>query len=155
MNRVDDSTHGIESSQDHDDKEKREERREKSEERREKRDEIQREAARGPQMRPQEVPKEVPRGLLASWRPDRVRGRDGEERVRPPKKHPRASESLFPKRFENQRVPRRWSSARITAFLQGPVTTSMGGKRVQKKLLTSNDFLKKQFSDSRSTEGAT
>ena len=35
MNRVDDSTHGIEASQDHDDKEKREERREKREERRE------------------------------------------------------------------------------------------------------------------------
>ena len=33
-------------------------------------------------MRQQEVPKEVPRGLLALWRPDRVRGRDGEERVR-------------------------------------------------------------------------
>ena len=63
-------------------REKREERREKREERREKREEVPREAARGPQMRPQEVPKEVPRGLLASWRPDRVRGRDGEERVR-------------------------------------------------------------------------
>ena len=33
MNRVDDSTHGVEASQDHDDKEKREERREKREER--------------------------------------------------------------------------------------------------------------------------
>ena len=31
MNRAGDSTHGIEASQDHDDKEKREERREKSE----------------------------------------------------------------------------------------------------------------------------
>ena len=35
MSRVGDSTHGIEASQDHDDKEKREERREKREERRE------------------------------------------------------------------------------------------------------------------------
>ena len=35
MNRVDDSTPGIEASQDHDDKEKREEGREKREERRE------------------------------------------------------------------------------------------------------------------------
>ena len=33
-------------------------------------------------MRPREVPNEVPRGLWASWRPDSVRGRDGEERVR-------------------------------------------------------------------------
>ena len=39
MSRVGDSTHGIEASQDHDDKEKREERRAKSEERREKREE--------------------------------------------------------------------------------------------------------------------
>ena len=37
--RVGDSTHGIEASQDHDDKEKREERRAKSEERRERREE--------------------------------------------------------------------------------------------------------------------
>ena len=66
MNRVDDSTHGIEASQDHDDKEKREERRAKREERREKREEIPREAAISPQMRPQEITKEVPRGLLAS-----------------------------------------------------------------------------------------
>ena len=46
-----DSTHGIEASQDHDDKEKREERREKREERREKREESPKEAARDPQMR--------------------------------------------------------------------------------------------------------
>ena len=39
MSRVGDWTHGIEASQDHDDKEKREERREKSEERREKKEE--------------------------------------------------------------------------------------------------------------------
>ena len=39
MHRVDDAIHGIEASQDHDDKEKREERREKSEERREKKEE--------------------------------------------------------------------------------------------------------------------
>ena len=44
---MDDSTHGIEASQDHDDKEKREERREKREERREKRS----------QKRPPEIPK--------------------------------------------------------------------------------------------------
>ena len=93
---MDDPTRGIEASQERDDKDKREHRREKREERRqkreegrekreetrEKREEVPKEAARGPQMRPQEVPKEVPRGLLASWRPDRVRGRDGEERVR-------------------------------------------------------------------------
>ena len=38
MSRVGDSTHGIEASQDHDDKEKREERREEKEERRKKRE---------------------------------------------------------------------------------------------------------------------
>ena len=114
-------------------REKREEGRERREERREKREEVPREAARGPQMRPQEVPKEVPRGLWASWRPDSVRGRDVEERVRSPPKHPRASESLFPQKSENQRVLRRWSPARIPAFLQGPVTTSMGAKTRSKK----------------------
>ena len=36
MSRVDDSTHGIEASQDHGDKEKRDERREEREERRQK-----------------------------------------------------------------------------------------------------------------------
>ena len=68
MSRVGDSTHGIEASQDHDDKEKREERRAKSQERREKREERRKkreetptEAAKGPQMRQQEVPKEVPK----------------------------------------------------------------------------------------------
>ena len=151
---MDDPTRVIEASQEHDDKdkreerrekreegrekreerrEKREERREKREEGREKREEVPREAARGPQMRPQEVPKEVPRGLLASWRPDRVRGRDGEAKGRPQKKHPRATESLFPKSFENQRVLRNWSPARIPAFLQGPVTTSIEGKTRSKK----------------------
>ena len=39
MNRVGDSTHGIEASQDHDDQEKKEESRERSDERREKREE--------------------------------------------------------------------------------------------------------------------
>ena len=52
MSRVGDSTHGIEASQDHDDKEKREERRAKSEERRNNRKETPKEAAQGPQMRP-------------------------------------------------------------------------------------------------------
>ena len=49
MSRVGDSTHGIEASQDHDDKEKREERREEREERREKRAE--RREHRGPNVR--------------------------------------------------------------------------------------------------------
>ena len=48
------STLGIEASQDHDDKEKREERREEREERREKTEDRPKEAARGPQMRPPE-----------------------------------------------------------------------------------------------------
>ena len=70
MSRVGDSTHGIEASQDHDDKEKREERREKSEERREKKEEKRdpkrgrprspNEAARGPKRGP-----ERPLGLVA------------------------------------------------------------------------------------------
>ena len=47
MSRVGDSTHGIEASQDHDDKEKREERRKK-------RTDTPKEAAKGPQMRPPE-----------------------------------------------------------------------------------------------------
>ena len=61
MNRVGDSTHGIEASQDHDDKEERAERREKSAERTEKREERRekteyrhQEAARGPQKKPPE-----------------------------------------------------------------------------------------------------
>ena len=56
-----------------------------------------REAARGPQMRPQEVPKEVLRGLWASSRPDRVRGRDGEERVRSPQNGHERPRVCFPK----------------------------------------------------------
>ena len=60
MSRVGDSTHGIEASQDHDDKEKREERREEREERREKTEDKPQEAARGPQMRPPEVLPEGP-----------------------------------------------------------------------------------------------
>ena len=54
MSRVGDSTHGIEASQDHDDKEKREERREKSEERREKKEE-KRDPKRGRQRSPNEA----------------------------------------------------------------------------------------------------
>ena len=60
MSRVRDSTHGIEASQDHDDKEKREEKREETEERREKTEDTPQEAARGPQMRPPEVLPEGP-----------------------------------------------------------------------------------------------
>ena len=54
MSRVGDPPHGIEASQDHDDKEKREERREKREERRGKRADGPQEAARGPEMKPPE-----------------------------------------------------------------------------------------------------
>ena len=54
MSRVGDSTHGIEASQDHDDKEKREERREKSEERRDKKEE-KRDPKRGRQRSPNEA----------------------------------------------------------------------------------------------------
>ena len=60
MSRVGDSTHGIEASQDHDDKEKREERREEREERREKPEDRLQEDARCSQMRPPEVLPEGP-----------------------------------------------------------------------------------------------
>ena len=60
MSRVVDPTHGIEASQDHDVKEKREERREEREERREKTEDRPQEAARGPQMRPPEIAPEGP-----------------------------------------------------------------------------------------------
>ena len=43
-------------------------------------------------------------------------------------KHLRPSECLFRKSFENQRVLRRGSPARILAFLQGAVATSIEGK---------------------------
>ena len=61
MNRAGDSTHGIEASQDHDDKEKREERREKSEERREKREERREKREERREKRPQKRPPEVPK----------------------------------------------------------------------------------------------
>ena len=58
---------------------------------------------------------------------------------RPPrgerKKQQRASEGLFRKSFENQRVQRRESPAHIPAFLQCPVTTSLGAKSRPKKNL--------------------
>ena len=64
MNRVGDSTHGIEASQDHDDKEKREERRAKSEERRERREERRekKEERRDPKRGRQRSPNEAARG---------------------------------------------------------------------------------------------
>ena len=71
MNRVGDSTHGIEASQDHDDKEKREERREEREERREKREkrrdkrEDRRQTPRGRQRSPNEAARGGPTLFLA------------------------------------------------------------------------------------------
>ena len=62
-------------------------------------------------------------------------------------KHLRASEGLFRKSLENQRVLRRGSPARFTAFLQGAVATSSAGK-------TRPTFLKNCFGASRSPEGA-
>ena len=64
MSRVGDSTHGIEASQDHDDKEKREERRAKSEERRERREERRekKEERRDPKRGRQRSPNEAARG---------------------------------------------------------------------------------------------
>ena len=43
-------------------------------------------------MRPQEVPKEVLNSFWAPSRPDRVRGRDGEERFLPPGKREKRRE---------------------------------------------------------------
>ena len=47
------------------------------------------------------------------------------------------------KSFENQRGAPRWPQARLTAFLQGPVATSMKAKIFQKKILKLDTFLKK------------
>ena len=49
------------------------------------------------------------------------------------------------KKSHNQRVLRRWSPARIPAFLQGPVITSIEGKRVQKKTPNFKSFFEKVF----------
>ena len=86
MNRVGDSTHGIEASQDHDDKEKREERREEREGIREKTEDRPQEAARGPQMRPPEIPPEGPTLFYAIPPPDGRRDLG-----------PRASKRVLPK----------------------------------------------------------
>ena len=73
MSRVGDSTHGIEASQDHDDKEKREERREKSEERREKKEE-KRDPKRGRQRSPNEAARGGPTLFSAIPPPDGTSG---------------------------------------------------------------------------------
>ena len=71
MSRVGDPPHGIEASQDHDDKEKREERREEREERREKREkrrdkrEDRRQTPRGRQRSPNEAARGGPTLFLA------------------------------------------------------------------------------------------
>ena len=75
-----DSTHGIEASQEHDDKEKREERREKSEERREKKEE-KRDPKRGRQRSPNERGANPFLGHPApSWDLWRLRGQRQESR---------------------------------------------------------------------------
>ena len=61
MSRVGDSTHGIEASQDHDDKEKREERRETGGERREKREERREKREERREKRSQKRPPEIPK----------------------------------------------------------------------------------------------
>ena len=50
--------------------------------------------------------------------------------------------------FQNQRVRRRWPRARITAFLQCPVTTSLMGKTCSKKSFSLRKLFEKQFSNS-------
>ena len=47
------------------------------------------------------------------------------------------------KSFENQRGPPRWPQARLTAFLQGPVATSMRAEKFKKKDFKLVTFLKK------------
>ena len=47
------------------------------------------------------------------------------------------------KSFENPRGPPRWPQARFTAFLQGPVATSMRVKKIKKKVFKLDTFLKK------------
>ena len=107
MSRVGDSTHGIEASQDHDDKEKREERRAKSEERRKKRKETPKEAAKGPQMRPPEggQPFSRPsRPLVGPLAASRAEGREQRKERREKKKEKTrffcfslSAEGVFPK----------------------------------------------------------
>ena len=129
MNRVGDSTHGIEASQDHDDKEKREERRKK-------REETPKEAAKGLQMRPPEGgqpfswPCRPPVGPLAA---SRAEGREQRKERREKRENGRQLDSLHfygvpwpPQRsYENQKEPPKMPQARFTAFLRCPVTTSM------------------------------
>ena len=121
-------------------REKSEERREKREERREKRDEIRKkreespkEAARGPQMRPQEVPKEVPRGLWASWRPDSVRGKDGEAKGRPPPNALELPRVCFPKVLKIRGCHEDGRSSNHCTFTVSRDHIDGGEKRAQKK----------------------
>ena len=112
---------------------KREERREKREERREKREEIPKKAARDPQMRPREVPNEVPRGLWASWRPDRVRGRDGEATGRPPKKTNELPRVCFPKILKISGCYEDGRQLESLHFYRVPWPPRLEAKRAQKK----------------------
>ena len=81
--------------------------------------------------------------------------RSEEERAGSSPKHPRASETPFPKSYENQRVLRRWSPARIPAFLQGAVATPSESKtRLKKSFEVDKFFLKNFFRASGSPEGA-
>ena len=45
--------------------------------------------------------------------------------------------------FANQKGPPRWPPARFTAFLQGPVATSMRSEKFSKKVFKLRTFLKK------------
>ena len=58
------------------------------------------------------------------------------------------------KSFENQRGPPRWPPARITTFLQCPVTTSMRGEKLSKQNFQLKSLFEKQFSNSRSIDGS-
>ena len=109
MSRVGDSTHGIEASQDHDDKEKREERREKSEERREKKEE-KRDPKRGRQRSPNEAARGGPTLFSAIPPPDGTSGGFEGRGKRAEKREKREEINL--------------QTARITASPRCPVATS-------------------------------
>ena len=98
------------------------------------------------QMGAKEVPRGVPRGCSAFF--SFISGVHQKKQKKGAKYHWGVlwrSQRPLERVFENQRVPRRWSPARITAFLLCPVTTSMGGKRVQKQACNLRSFLKNSF----------
>ena len=140
MSRVGGSTHGIEASQDHDDKEKREETREKRGERREKREDRRQtprgrqrsrnEAARGGPTLPNTVPPAQARWIDGSNRCILRVDRDCVDRIHRayavamalPSPRPQAGWKKARRR--EKREESTWPQARITAFLRCPLAAS-------------------------------